>query len=400
MYIADTLRCHLESHNLLHPLQSGFRRGHSTQSLLLYLTDSWYKSLDKGHLVGAVFLDISKAFDTINHNLLLLKLKSQFQLSDSLCHLLRSYLSERYQAVSANGSTSNYVSVLSGVPQGSILGPILFSMFINDLPRSVQPSVTTALFADDSTFFVSGDNITDIESNLNSAMASINSWMFANGLRVNLLKSKCMLIHSSRKKPPPLSVSFNNCPIQQVTCFKLLGVMIDHNLTWSTHIAHILRSVTQNLHLLRRISWLLPRNARLAFYFAYIAPHFNYCSLVWDSCCSGDSKRLQLAHNYAARLILKLPRFSSASDARSTLGWSTLEQLRRRELIKLFQSSLPGSNKPLPPYLDQLLIRTSDSHDHVTRASTNGSYKIRPVRTNFGKQSISYRLSHLSHSYF
>ena len=399
MYIADTLRYHLESHNLLHPLQSGFRCGHSTQSLLLYLTDSWYKSLDKGDYVSVVFLDISKAFDTINHNLLLSKLKSQFNLSDSLCQLLHSYLNERSQAVSIDGSTSDYVSITSGVPQGSILGPILFSMFINDLPITIQSSVTTALFADDSTFFVSADNVDCIESKLNSAMSSINRWMHYNGLRVNKSKTKCMLIHSSKKKPPPLNVTFDDCTICQVSTFKLLGVVIDHNLKWNDHIDHIMKSVGRNLHLLRRMSWFLPRNARLAFYFAYIAPHFNYCSLVWDSCCSRLLKRLQLAQNYAARLILKLPKFSSATEARSTLGWLTLDQLRHRELIKLLQSSMPGSSKPLTPYLDQLLVRTSDLHHHHTRASANGSYRIEPVKTNSGKRSISYRLSHLSHSY-
>ena len=161
MYVADLLKAHLE-HILLYTLQSGFRLGHSTQSLLLRLTDSWYKSLDKGDYVGVVFLDISKAFDTVNHQLLLHKLQTQFHLSPSL--LLESYLHQRNQVVLANGSQSASGDIPSGVPQGSILGPIFFSMFINNLPAAVNSSVTTALFADDSTFSTPGNDVASIEA--------------------------------------------------------------------------------------------------------------------------------------------------------------------------------------------------------------------------------------------
>jgi hypothetical protein len=188
IYLADLLKSHLEENNLLYPLQSGFRQGHSTQPLLLYLCDSRYKSLDNGKYVGVVFLDISKAFDTVNHELLLCKLQSQFFLSSSLCCLLQSYLNHRCQSVLANGHHSNFAELSSGVPQGSILGPILFSMFINDLPAAVHSSVDTALFADDSTFYASGSDPSIIERNLNSALVSIQSWMKRNGLIVNELR--------------------------------------------------------------------------------------------------------------------------------------------------------------------------------------------------------------------
>ena len=147
LYIVDILTDHLKRNNLLHPLQSGFRRGHSTQSLLLYLTDSWYKSLDKGDMVGVVYLDIAKAFDTINHSLLLHKLKVQFYLSDQMCQWIKCYLSIRVQAVAVNGTVSPYLPIGSGVPQGSVLGPLLFSMYINDLPAATTSPSQTALLS-------------------------------------------------------------------------------------------------------------------------------------------------------------------------------------------------------------------------------------------------------------
>ena len=131
MYIVDFLTDRLERNNLLHPRQSGFRRGHSTQSLLLYLTDSWYKSLDKGDMVGVVYLDIAKAFDTINHSLLLHKLKVEFYLSDQMCQWIKCYLSNRVQAVAVNGTVSSYLPIGSGVPQSSVLGPLLFLVWLH-----------------------------------------------------------------------------------------------------------------------------------------------------------------------------------------------------------------------------------------------------------------------------
>ena len=141
-----------------------------------------------------MFLDISKVFDTVNHQLLLHKLRTQFHLSPSLCQLLKSYLH-------ANGSHSASGDIPSGVLQGYILGPILFSMFINNLPAAVNSSVTTALLADDSTFSTPGNNVTSIESQMNSALTAVKSWMSQNCLEVNHLKTKCMLMHSSRRSP-------------------------------------------------------------------------------------------------------------------------------------------------------------------------------------------------------
>ena len=215
-----------------------------------------------------MFLDISKAFDTVNHQLLLHKLRTQFHLSPSLCQLLESYLHHRNQVVLANGSRSASGDIPSGVPPGSILGPILFSMFINDLPAAVNSSVTTALFADDSTFSTPGNNVVSIESQMNSAVTAVKSWMSQNCLEVNRLKTKCMLIHSSRRSPPPLNIVFDGSSIDQVRTFKLLGVTLDNNLKWNHHIDNILKPISKNLSLLRRLSRFLPRKALVTFYFS------------------------------------------------------------------------------------------------------------------------------------
>ena len=400
MYIVDILTDHLERNNLLHPLQSGFRRGHSTQSLLLYLTDSWYKSLDKGDMVGVVYLDIAKAFDTINHSLLLHKLKVQFHLSDQMCQWIKCYLSNRVQAVAVNGTVSPYLPIGSGVPQGSVLGPLLFSMYINDLPAATTSPSQTALFADDTTIFASGKTADCISSSLNTTLSSVNQWLISNGLSLNVAKSKCMLIHSNRKRPSSLNIVFNGSSLEQVQTFKLLGVIIDHHLLWRPHIDSVVKSVSRNVQLMRRLSWFLPVNSLKAFYFAYIATSFDYCSLVWDPCCYTDSTRLQRLQNYAGRIILKVPKSSSATKVLSTLNWTSLSDRRHQKLFSLSQELLqPKSGKSAPLYLRNLLTNMSDIHHYYTRGAARGHLHVNQVHREYGKKAISYRLTQLRNSY-
>ena len=183
-----------------------------------------------------MYLDIAKAFDTINHSLLLHKLRVQFNLSDHLCQWIKSYLSNRVQAVATNNTVSPYLHIGSGIPQGSVLGPLLFSMYINDLPAATTLPLQTALFADDTTIFASGKTSESISSRLNIIMSCVSQWLIDNGLSLNIAKSKCMLIHPRRKCPSALSIAFNGSIIEQVETFKLLGVIIDHHLHWRPHI--------------------------------------------------------------------------------------------------------------------------------------------------------------------
>ena len=245
----------------LHQFQSGFRPYHSTTTALLHCTNDWLLAMDKGFLVGVVFLDVSKAFDSINHQLLLQKLQS-LGLQDTALDWFTSYLDSRSQEVRIEDSTSSSSSLLAGVPQGSILGPSLFSLFMNDLPDSVKSS-TCAMYADDTTLYVTSDSVDSITTSLNHCLLLINTWMQENYLKLNVSKTKCMLIHPPRKPHlPPLHLSVNGTTIEQVflTKFKRLGLYINDTLSWNEHISQIVSKVSKQIYLLRRLSDFLPQS--------------------------------------------------------------------------------------------------------------------------------------------
>ena len=194
--------------------------------------------------VGVVFLDISKAFDTVNHELLLSKLINQ-SLSSSTSSWFQSYLSNRSQVTHV---------LSSRVPQHSSLDPLFFSAFINDLP-SVLPLNSTVLFADDTTIYIVNDKVCSLLSSLQICLNLANLWLQRNGLRLNTTKTKSMLIHPSRKVcDSTLELCVDGSQVEQVRSFKFLGVTINDTLTWSDHINMVCAKVSRNINLLRRLS--------------------------------------------------------------------------------------------------------------------------------------------------
>ena len=388
--VQNQLFQHLSSNNLLFSHQAGFRPGHSTQSLLLYCTDKWYKSLDRREYIAVLFLDVSKAFDTVNHSLLLSKLHL-LGLDPSAVLWFKSYLSDRSQVTCIDGSSSSPGFLSSGVPQGSVLGPALFSIFINDLPQMLPPD-STLLFADDTTIFLSGTDPQALNSSLQSRLDLANSWMEKNGLKLNASKTKCMLIHSPRKKHcPSLNIHLSGQSIEQVRSFKFLGVLINDTLSWDDHINNIVSKVSRKLNLLRRLSWFLPRSLLILFLKSYVFPIFDYCDVVWNSCSKKDSDRLQSLLNYGCTIVLQKPRYSSASQIRNELGLSTLESRRKLHLLQVMYNCLSSR---APSYLSTLF--RLPSHDHYTRSSC--LINLPSVKSSFGQRAFSFSGVSLWHS--
>lgn len=307
-HIHRHLQLFLDTHNLIHPLQSGFRPRHSCQTALSHLTDRWLTTINKSLLTGVVFLDFSKAFDLVNHTLLIQKL-SVYRVSDQAVSFFKSYLECRRQHVSVNGKSSPEGLIMHGVPQGSILGPLLFTLYINDLPLHIsQPDVTCSLFADDATLDVSAPDVPTISSSLQQAINEVSDWCQTNSMVPNPSKTECMLVTTRQKhqlNPPPLKLSIGQQPITQVREHRLLGVTVDDQLSWHSHTNSLCKVLSKNLFLLSRLVQFTDVSTRQLFYTAHIKSHLDYGSTVWDGCSDITIKRINSLHRRAAKLILK-----------------------------------------------------------------------------------------------
>ena len=274
---------YLERFSLLHKEQSGFRKSHSCHTALIKLTDTLYKQIDVGNLTGLVYIDFKKAFDLVNHQLLLQKLKL-YNFDKYSIKWFNSYLSNRVQKVQIGPNYSKSCNISAGVPQGSILGPLLFLIFINDLPLNLT-NTNSDIFADDLTLSVSAPNKQDIQTNCQVALNQTNLWSLQNKMVVNKQKTKCMLLGSSQKlsklEDKNLTLILNDTTLNQVCEHKVLGVTIDNKLSWDAQVNIVGKSLTNKISLLNKIKCYLPLECRKLYYNAYILPIMDYCDTIW-----------------------------------------------------------------------------------------------------------------------
>ena len=244
-HVFNSFYDYLNSNHLLTEHQSGFRPKHSCETALHNIIDNWLCNIDAGKLTGVLFIDLSKAFDTVNHDVLLKKLLS-FGICQNTFNWFSSYLRNRTQCVKWKGVLSKEKNVTIGVPQGSILGPLFFILFVNDYPKCLKHSTVT-IYADDTTQDVSDKSIDVIEKKLHEDLLNSMNWMSRNKLTMNLKKTQCMLIGTSQNlsKCRKLCVKVGDVLIENVKCAKLLGVNIDECLSWSVHIDVLCKKLQQ-----------------------------------------------------------------------------------------------------------------------------------------------------------
>ena len=274
----------LLQHKLLSSYQSGFRPLHSTATSLIDITNTILHNIDKGKLTGLAFLDLSQAFDTLDHELLLIKL-ADFGLSKSSVNWFNAYLTNRTQSVIINGMQSDIEPILYGVPQGSVLGPLLFIMYINDLP-SVTKYCKVHLYADDTLLFFESSSVQAIEAALSQDLDHVVGWLNQNYLMLNHSKTKVMLLgtHQKLSSVQSFAVSVNDADLERVYKFKYMGVFLDPCLNWNEHIDHIGNKISSRLGMLRRARKVIPKEACITLFNAMVLPLFDYCCVVWDGC--------------------------------------------------------------------------------------------------------------------
>ncbi len=359
------LEKYLNDNNLFYENQSGFRKNFSTDSCLMHLTDHIKVQMSKGLYTGMVLLDLQKAFDTVNHTILCEKLRA---MGVGSVEWFSSYLSDRHQFVNVNNVSSSSLPIKCGVPQGSILGPLLFLCYINDMAISINPACKLLLYADDSTILFSHSDPDYIARVLSEALHSCSSWLVDNKLSLHLGKTECILFGSKRKlgKVNNFRIECNDHVIDAVKSVRYLGLDLDQYLTGESIINNIVKKASGRLKFLYRQGDCLNFRCRKLLCSGLIQCHFDYASPAWFTGISKKALRqLQTTQNKIVRFIKSLPpRSHVGPDELSSIGYLDVENRAKFLRISHVYRILNQTNAP---YLSDHFTRVSQFHRYRTR---------------------------------
>ena len=374
----------LERMMIIYANQFGFRKYHSTYMALMVLVDKITKSLEKGEFVVGVFLDFSKAFDTVNHKILLKKLE-YYGIRGTALQWFESYLSERSQFVTYNGEKSSPKKVICGVPQGSILGPLLFFIYINDL-SNVCKSMMPLLFADDTNLFKSGKDSNQIKIEIERELIHISEWLKINKLSLNIKKTQFLIFSSKNSAIPKIELKIDGHKIEQTFTTKFLGVIIDSQLSWISHINYICGKIAKGIGIILKARKLFDRETLITLYYSFIYPYLQYCNHVWGNTYITYLQKLYILQKRIVRIIAGVkPREPSAPifedlkilsifDINIYVIGKFMFEVYHHESLKVFVLMFKAN---------------SDVHNHSTRQA--GHFHLPLPKKMIGKSNVSYR---------
>ena len=295
----------LESNKIFCQNQFGFRPGHNTIDAVIKFIADTTKKLDCKESTLAIFCDLSRAFDTIDHNILLRKLEF-YGVRGHCLDWFKSYLSDRRQYVEYDRCISDTTTVGLGVPQGSVLGPVLFIIYMNDLSDNL-PKAHSILFADDTTIYHHDSDMKNLYTTMSSELVKLVDWFYANRLSLNLSKTHHMLFTNSKLTDNNLyQVKIGNDIIEKVSFVKFLGMIIDHNLKWDKHVDVISKRVISGFYAINEAKDVLNRKHLTALYYAFVYPHLTYGITLWGNTYNIYLKKLSVIQRKLLGLLQTL----------------------------------------------------------------------------------------------
>ena len=351
----------LDDFNIFSNTQFGFRKNMGTETALIHYIDNLQNALNGGKYSISVFMDLSKAFDVIDHNILATKLE-HYGFRGKFLEFLISFVKDRKYFVNVNGSNSKTKLVNIGVPQGSTLGPLLFLLYINDMVHCSNIFFLSQ-FADDSTITFSSPNLDQALITVESEFKCILDWLSANKLIINLDKTHLMLF-TNRSRPLSISIQANDKTINEITEIKFLGVIIDNKLKWNAHINYITKKISKSVSILKMVKFTFPSDILKSIYYSLIYPYYTYCNIIWGSAANVHLDSLIKLQKKSVRIICKTNYYDHTEPLFNNLKLLKVKEIYDFNCIK-FMYQCYNSNKYA--YFREKLRKNGDFHGYKTR---------------------------------
>ena len=343
--------------------QFGFRPDHSTYMALLTLMDAVIGALERGDYTIGVFLDFSKAFDTVNHQILLRKLDF-YGIHGIANSWIKDYLSNRTQTTTVNGHSSEIKYINCGVPQGSILGPLLFLVYINDL-GNISKLSDMILFADDSNLFMHGPDLVTLADSINKELETLSTWLIANRLSLNVNKTNYIVFNPKPKTvAPTIKLAINRQEITKVEETKFLGVIIDSKLSWKPHIHYISKKVAKSVGIISKARKLLDHKSLKTLYYSFVHPYLIYCNIAWGNAPNTTLLPLLRLQKIAIRLITNTRKRDRITPKYVEMNILKLQDIYYLSVAIFMQKYV---SKSLPQIFEKYFISTETIHPYGTR---------------------------------
>ena len=377
----------LMRYGILFKSQYGFRKGHNTTHATLDFLKTIENAMKENELSIGVFCDLSKAFDTLDHEILLMKL-DHYGIRGKWLSWIRSYLTNRQQYVDMDGTKSSLAPILYGVPQGSILGPLLFLIYINDLPAALD-KVIPVMFADDTNLVIKGKNINELVTTLNAELDSLSDYFKANKLKLNVDKTKLVCF---RKKGYDLSEGIPDVILDGsiLECEKdttFLGITLDEHLTWENHCNKVANKMAKNTGVLNRVKKSLPTCSLLTIYNSLIFSHLCYGLEVWGATFEKNLKRIVGIQKKAIRIISKSHWLAHSEPRMKKLKLLKLPDQHRHQCISLMYNMTKGIGPDIYDY-QQHLYGENSNHNLRSASQHPNNVKLPPLSSIGNKRSF------------
>ena len=380
----------LSIHNCIYDHQFGFRKNHSTNHALLNLTEEIRDALDNNSFAAGVFVDLQKAFDTVDHTILLNKL-NYYGIRGITNNWFKSYLSNRRQYVTINGFKSDVAIMKYGVPQGSVLGPLLFIIYINDLNIAIK-YCSTRHFADDTNLLITNNNLKQLKKHLNLDLSNLNKWLKANKISLNASKTELLVFrHPNKKITYDLKVKLNGKRLMQSKFVKYLGLILDSHLNWRYHTDILASKLSRTIGMLCKIRHYVDSNTLRSIYFGIFSSLMTYGSQIWGQFQNKYVNRILKLQDKAVRII----NFGLSSDSRNPL-YCKSKILKFSDNIKLlnFIFVYDSLKNNLPSILNNNFTRVNRYHTHNTRYAIKNTVALPKIKTQiYGIKSIKFQSS-------